>query len=327
MILCLSGGLDSVIAYYYLNKPKTVFFDYGDYTKVEKERVLAIAPNTIIDTSLNLAGKAFGKTAYIPYRNLLFASLASRYSSIIAMAGVKDDVVPDKSPEAFSKMGEALTFMGDGTIIDVVSPFWDMTKADIVSWAIDNLSTDDLETVLVNSISCYHPTPEGNECKNCPSCFRKWNALDANGIRTQFNNLALMKEYLDRAKNGEYIPERNASIIKSVTGYMSKGKEHLSRTYCFDIDGVLTIETEGYGEELYRKRTPNVPMIEKIKKLHLFGNKIVLYTSRHKEDVYVTCEWLDSYGVPYESIQFEKPKADYYIDDKMLDMDKVVNNA
>jgi|GEM_PF-1728813 len=327
MILCLSGGLDSVIAYYYMGKPKTIFFDYGDYTKVEKERVLAIAPDTIIDKSLNLAGKSQGKTAYIPNRNLMFAALACRYANTIVMAGIKDDDVPDKNRIAFTEMGELLSNISGGTTIKVESPFWEMTKSDLVAWAIDNLSTDELETVLEVSISCYTPTPDGKECRSCPSCFRKWNALDANGIHTKFKNKALMEEYLQKAKDGVYIPERNSSIIRSVTGYFSKDLRQKPKVYCFDIDGVLTVETEGYGEEVYRNRTPNIVMIEKVRKLHLMENKIILHTARHKEDISVTCDWLAKHSVPFDALQFEKPKADYYIDDRMIRMEEVLTHV
>ena len=63
VILCVSGGIDSLVAYYYLGMPKTVFFDYGDYTKHEKKVVQALIPGCIIDTSLNLSGVSMGVKA------------------------------------------------------------------------------------------------------------------------------------------------------------------------------------------------------------------------------------------------------------------------
>lgn len=80
-----------------------------------------------------------------------------------------------------------------------------------------------------------------------------------------------------------------------------------------DIDGVLTIETEGHN---YKKRTPNWPMIRWVNKKHfLEQHRIILFSSRFEEDRAVTEEWLQEYSVYHDQLILGKPKFDLYIDD------------
>jgi len=77
-----------------------------------------------------------------------------------------------------------------------------------------------------------------------------------------------------------------------------------------DIDGTLTVETEGWD---YKNRTPRFDIIQKINKLYAKGNTIILFTSRYKEDDWVTQKWLITNGVLFHKIIFDKPKFDIYI--------------
>lgn len=84
-----------------------------------------------------------------------------------------------------------------------------------------------------------------------------------------------------------------------------------------DIDGTLTLETEGWGDRVYSKRTPNIPVIQYVNNLSLYEH-ITIYTSRHEEDRRVTERWLKKHGVVYHKIIFNKPQFDLLIDDKTL---------
>lgn len=215
-ILCFSGGLDSLAAYYFLGCPKTVYFDYGGYCDKELTTVRKLVPETVIDKSLDLFKDSIGPNAYIPYRNLLFALRAAKYGNRVIIAGIKDDMVSDKSPHAFQVMTNAMQYL-DTVPVSVSSPFWEFTKEDIVEYL---LSLPNGKDMIMQSTSCYHPTE--NFCGSCPSCFRKACALKAFGIELNFTNTNRVKDYLKRAKAGKYIPERNASIIKYATEYLDK---------------------------------------------------------------------------------------------------------
>tara|TARA_Y100000590_G_C15444482_1_gene910182 strand:+ start:396 stop:692 length:297 start_codon:yes stop_codon:yes gene_type:complete len=90
--------------------------------------------------------------------------------------------------------------------------------------------------------------------------------------------------------------------------------------YCIDVDGTLCTKSE----EDYSKATPYVDRIETVNKLHDEGNEIIIFTARGsltgKNWEELTKNQLDSWGVKYSKLIFGKPGADYYIDDKALDL-------
>jgi len=215
MILLFSGGIDSYIAWHYLNKPKTVYFNLNSrYSKKELHYVKNLIPNTIIDNSLDISDKEKGENAYVPFRNLLLAALAVKYSDTIVIAGIKGDNVSDKNPDIFTDMSTILSKM-EKRNITITSPFWNMTKNDIIKWFLRNGGS---EENLLNTVSCYSNDMK-KYCGSCPSCFRKWVALKYNGINIPYFNNDIMDDYYRRAKNKELIPERNKEIIEVVDDY------------------------------------------------------------------------------------------------------------
>jgi len=108
-----------------------------------------------------------------------------------------------------------------------------------------------------------------------------------------------------------------------------------NKTFVFDLDGTICEEKEKgthYLEFYYVK--PIVPVVEKIKKLHLAGHKIIISTARHMGTTggniglinarvaKITIDWLDKYEVPYDEIYFGKPLGDFYIDDKAMSLEE-----
>lgn len=96
------------------------------------------------------------------------------------------------------------------------------------------------------------------------------------------------------------------------------------KRFVFDIDGVIA---KLQPQLAYDKTGPNEKMVQIINKLYDYGNEIVLFTARG----YVTgVDWseitkkqLGDWGLKYHQLLFGKPNADYYIDDKMLSMDRL----
>lgn len=94
-----------------------------------------------------------------------------------------------------------------------------------------------------------------------------------------------------------------------------------NKRFVFDIDGVIAGFREGLD---YDSAPPVEEMVRIINKLYDMGNYIVLFTARG----YVTgIDWrpttedqMKRWGLKYHELIFGKPNADYYIDDKMLDM-------
>ncbi len=218
-VLLFSGGVDSYIAWHYLGKPKTVYFNLKNrYWQNELVAVRTLIPNTIIDNTLDLSDREF-KTpnAYIPFRNLLLACQAVKYSDRIVIAGLKDDKVSDKNEKAFKKFSYIMSEL-EGRKITVTSPFWNITKEEAVHWYLNKELSKDR---LMETFSCYTSIFEeghaANYCGMCPACFRKWVAFSRNGIHDlDFYNEELMEEYLQKALSEEYIASRNLAIIKTI---------------------------------------------------------------------------------------------------------------
>ncbi len=242
-ILLFSGGVDSLVAWHYLKFPQTLFFDCKSrYSQRELSVVKDLINSTIVDYSLDLSDREYGPRAYIPFRNLLFAAQAVKYSDKIWIAGLADDMVSDKSPLAFSRMSAILSEM-ENRDVHVKSPFWEMTKADVVAWYLKNTNTNlDIQR-LFRTISCYDQDCKTNYCGKCPACFRKWCAFRENGIdELEFENFELMLEYLRKANASNYHPKRNLSIIRQVVSYVRNQKDPSSNDR---LGAILDVFLEG----------------------------------------------------------------------------------
>lgn len=209
-ILLFSGGIDSYIGWYYLNKPQTVYFDVGSrYSEKEKLVIKNLIPSTIIDNSIFLGDVEQEDNAFIPYRNLLLASIASaRYSDNVWICGLKDDKVEDKNKEIFELWSNHLTELNKGKQVSIKSPFWGMTKVDIVKWFDKHYHSK--RNILTSTVSCYSSGIEPY-CGICKACFRKAAALYSIGIKLPFYNINLVKQYFKLFSNSNYYDE-NRSI-------------------------------------------------------------------------------------------------------------------
>jgi 7-cyano-7-deazaguanine synthase in queuosine biosynthesis len=147
---------------------------------------------------------------------MFFAMLATTYSPVVVIAGIKDDKVLDKSESAFLNMTQCMRVI-DAQKVVVHSPFWSMTKRQVVAWYMENVGDKDK---LLTTISCYSGT--SRYCGKCASCFRKWCALFLNDIELEFHNRELALEYLSKAKSGVYVPERNQDIREAIWRYYGK---------------------------------------------------------------------------------------------------------
>lgn len=98
------------------------------------------------------------------------------------------------------------------------------------------------------------------------------------------------------------------------------------KRYCFDIDGVLASLTPGNN---YSEATPIVENIALVNSLYNCGNTIILFTARGSATGIdwnrTTEEQMLSWGVKYHELLFGKPAADYYIDDRAINLNNLKN--
>lgn len=89
----------------------------------------------------------------------------------------------------------------------------------------------------------------------------------------------------------------------------------------FDIDGVIA---KLRSDNDYALAEPDAEMIETVNRLYDCGNTIILFTARGSmtgiDWEAITKKSLGEWGVKYHELKFGKPGADFYIDDRMLDM-------
>ncbi len=98
------------------------------------------------------------------------------------------------------------------------------------------------------------------------------------------------------------------------------------KTFCFDIDGVIAHISPNND---YYISTPNFHNIEKINKLFDQDNEIILFTARGSKTGInweeVTRNQMTNWGVKHHKLYFGKPAADYYIDDKAIELSQLIN--
>lgn len=92
-----------------------------------------------------------------------------------------------------------------------------------------------------------------------------------------------------------------------------------------DIDGVIARKTE---DNDYSGATPLEKNIAAINRIHSQGHEVALHTARG----YATgLDWeettrsqMERWGVLYDGLIFGKPDADFYVDDKLISLDSLV---
>ena len=98
-----------------------------------------------------------------------------------------------------------------------------------------------------------------------------------------------------------------------------------NKRFVFDIDGVIA---KLVPDNDYAKAQPNKKMINLINKLYYMGNAIILHTARGYVSGIdwreVTEQQLKNWNLHYNELHFGKPNADYYVDDKMIGMNKLL---
>ena len=107
---------------------------------------------------------------------------------------------------------------------------------------------------------------------------------------------------------------------------VQKYKKKLSKTICFDLDGVICNTLKNN----YEFSKPIKKNINKINSLYKEGFKIIIFTARymgrskenvktaHKKGFKKTNNQLKKRGIKFHQLKFGKPSYDLIIDDKSI---------
>lgn len=92
------------------------------------------------------------------------------------------------------------------------------------------------------------------------------------------------------------------------------------KVFAVDMDGTLAENAEFWKGE---HQDPKGDIIDIINDLYDVGAVIIIHTSRREVDRIITEAWLRDNKVKYHALVMEKVKADYYIDDKAVNIKNI----
>ncbi len=105
--------------------------------------------------------------------------------------------------------------------------------------------------------------------------------------------------------------------------------------YCFDLDGTICTQT---GPGKYHLAEPIPEVVDLVNKLYDQGHTIKIYTARgmgmYKGAIHAIYEnmfeltkgQLSKWNLNYHSIFLGKPDADFYIDDRAVDLKELLDS-
>ncbi|ATY16982.1 ExsB family protein (plasmid) [Amycolatopsis sp. AA4] len=212
-VLLFSAGLDSYPAWHYLGCPPGLYFDLGHrYASQERAAIAALADAAGIEVEISeelRLGAWEAEDAIIPLRNVHLAMLAANRAEVVWCIGVKGDHTLDKSREAFADMGRFIARFSEQPV-RVDSPFWNMTKTEIIAWYLaQGLPVDH----LLLTFSCSRTDGSTTHCGRCPSCLRRWTSLANNGVEAEFEQQPwtwdrVREFYIPAMRDGRYPDHR-----------------------------------------------------------------------------------------------------------------------
>lgn len=199
-VLLASGGMDStVLAYDLAQKGQRIvllFLDYGQHcVEMEWETLKRVSPQLykndiriikigdvykesqsrmIIEANL-WADNIVTDDLYLPYRNLLFLSIASAYAQSLGARNVYSAFINsnhakeiDCSMNFFTELETLLESYGS---VKLHMPYREMSKTDVAKLGIQ------LGAPIANTYSCQ--VNSQNPCGACPNCVDRIDAMNA----------------------------------------------------------------------------------------------------------------------------------------------------
>lgn len=206
----------------------------------------------------------------------------------------------------------------EDTDLDAVRSISEHFETPFKMWFKDE--KDILKPVVATDISEAHSLPR----QSLPKAFLQNACIDA--IRP---HTILKKKSMVGQKVKGYVMDDNFDIdffkdFSKAERYLkiSEGGPH---TFCFDCDGVIATLVEGND---YNKSTPMQATVNLINFLYEKGHEIIIFTARGsmtgidwKE---ITRSQMEQWGVKYHKLMLGKPAANFYIDDRFIDLNELI---
>lgn len=210
VLVITSGGADSTTALYWAKKNKrfseveAVFFDYGSrqnhtekyYIKkqckelgvklniIDTKSIFKNYSSLLLDKSSEIPSEDYDKDniskLVVPFRNGVFLSLCAGLAescgaSYIILGNHSGDheIYPDCRDDFIKTIKKAI-YLGTGGKVEVLSPFCNITKKEIIK------KGENLNVKYELTYSCY--TGNKIHCGECPTCRERKEAFKLNNI-------------------------------------------------------------------------------------------------------------------------------------------------
>ena len=219
-MILFSGGPDALIAWEYLKRPTAFYIQHGCKYEEKQLRAVSKLQNMVQSDKIRVRqsvldlGDIEEEDSFLPMRNMFFVMIVAGlgFDKIWLALQRGEQSIPDRSAGFTRRMSEELSIQLKRPIT-VDSPFWQMTKSDMVAWYIEH--GHDVG-ILKETVSCFHPTLD--RCGECAACFRRWCAFESNGIHEEYTNditkWSGIQEYIKKMQAGEYEERRTQQTLE-----------------------------------------------------------------------------------------------------------------
>lgn len=242
-VVLYSGGPDSFITLRWAQRSTElgfarvvpIYFDLGHrYNEMERAAIAATAPGTMVSGVLSGLGRWEEDDAFIFARNAFLVLAAARFvpdqePGTIALTVQEDELsLADRSPEFLERMAELVSTLHPPGL-KVMTPWLQHDKTDMVAWYLEQgLPVSE----LMSTRSCYRGSSLLLQCGNCAACIRRYIAFSSNHIEEEYRQDprqgTMAREYVDRARRGEYSPKRRQRIMSTLGSGSDEGSTERS---------------------------------------------------------------------------------------------------
>lgn len=204
-VMLYSGGMDSWLIDKIWKPDLRIYIDmHTKYSAEEIKKLKIYEPDVkIVDFPL---GQYEREDAIIPLRNLYLIMVACNETLSddveICVGATAGDRSLDQSNDFFHKAEDILNYLyspqhwvPNGKKVKIVTDYRDLTKAQLLEKYMEQ--GGDINVAFNQSLSCYNPSKDLQECWNCKSCFRKFIAFAYEGYEFPKDVIAKNVKYFD----------------------------------------------------------------------------------------------------------------------------------
>jgi len=247
-VLLFSGGFDSLLQEYQIHPHVLLYVDMKTSYSERELDALRKLPKSYQDRLIIIEfplGAYERESKYLPYRNLILATLAMQYGQHVYFGFNASDDAPDKDDKFLKKTTSLFKHLNKNCIPDMgwdnerfsfSAPFKEMTKSAMVR---ANLQ-DGMTPEFIQGIRTCYDSESEKGCGKCRPCLNKAVALINNSIFapelfdtpiTVESISTLYKEVKERIEDGDNLPINYVNEVKRARKLLRQKEEQISTVF------------------------------------------------------------------------------------------------